>query len=122
MSNNVKKLAVSNMTIFQSVTLKVNNCSVCTVATNLVKSLESNPIRCAITLCHFGRTRNGYVGTRFILLSSASESCATSGSVVVSERLSQNEEPAASNKERATKKPSSVPKVDLIDAVVFLNM
>ena len=42
----------------------------CSVVTNLVMSLEFKPIRSATMLCHFGRTRNGYVATRFILLSS----------------------------------------------------
>ena len=36
----------------------------------MVMSLEFQPIRCATMLCHFGRIRNGYVATRFILLSS----------------------------------------------------
>ena len=31
----------------------------CSVATNVVTSLEFNPIRGATTLCHFGRTGNG---------------------------------------------------------------
>ena len=42
----------------------------CSVVTNLVTALESQPIRCGTTLFHFGRTRNGYVATRLILLSS----------------------------------------------------
>ena len=33
------------------------------VVTDLVTSLKFQPIRCAIMLCHFGRTRNGYVAT-----------------------------------------------------------
>ena len=49
------------------------------VATNLVTSLEIHPIRCANMLCHFGKTRNGYVATSFILVSSTVESSATSG-------------------------------------------
>ena len=42
----------------------------CSVVTNLVTSLEFQPIRCATTLFHFGRTRYVYVATRIILLSS----------------------------------------------------
>ena len=86
----------------------------CSVANNLVTSLEFNPIRCATTLCHFERTRNGYVATQFIRLSSTAESSATSGYVVVPERSGQNEEPASINKERAGKKPSLVPQVVLM--------
>ena len=69
----------------------------CFVATNLVTSLEFKPIRCATTLCHFGGTRNGYVATRFILLSSTAESSATSSYVVIPERFSQSEEQASRN-------------------------
>ena len=64
----------------------------CSVATNLVTSLEFNPIRGATPLCHFERTRNGYVATHFIFLSSTAESSATNGYVVVPERFVQNEE------------------------------
>ena len=63
-------------------------------------------------LCQFGRTRNVYVATRFILLSSTAESSATSGYVAVPEHFLQNEEPACINKERTRKKPSFVPKLD----------
>ena len=92
------------------------------VATDLVTSLEFQPIRCAIKLCHFGQTRNGYVATQFILLSSTTASSATSGYVVVTEHFGQNEEPAGSNEERTRKKPSFVLKVDLIDAIVISSM
>jgi len=92
------------------------------VATDLVTSLENQPIRCAFMLCQFGRTRNGYVATYFILLSGTAVSSATSSYVVVPENFGQNEEPACSNDERTRKKPSFVPKVDLIDAIVFPNM
>ena len=40
--------------IYLVATLGVNICSVC---------VPSQPIRCATTLCHFGRTRSGYVAT-----------------------------------------------------------
>ena len=73
-------------------------------------------------LCHFGRTRNGYVAISFILLSSTEASSATSGYVVVPENFGQNEEPAVSNEERTMKKLSFVPKMDLIDAIVFPSM
>ena len=84
----------------------------CSVVTNLVTSLEFQPIRCATTLFHFGRTRNVYVATRFILLSSTAESSATSGYVAVPEHVLQNEEPACINEERTRRKPKFVPKVD----------
>ena len=63
----------------------------CSVATNLVKSLEIQPIRCATMLCHSERTRNGYVASRFILLSSTAVSSASGGYVVVPERSGQSE-------------------------------
>ena len=81
----------------------------CSVVTNLVTSLEFQPIRCATILCHFGRTRNGYVATRFILLSSTAESSATGGNVVVPQRSGQSETRAGRNVERTMKKPSFVP-------------
>ena len=81
----------------------------CSVVTNLVMSLEFKAIRCATTLCHFGRTRNGYVAIQFFLLSGSAECRATSGYVVVPERFGQNEEPASRNEERTKKKASFVP-------------
>ena len=57
----------------------------CSVVTNLVTSLEFQPIRCATTLFHFGRPRDVYVATRFILLSSTAEGSATSGYVAATE-------------------------------------
>ena len=80
------------------------------VATDLVTSQNFQPIRCAFMLCRFGRTRNVYVATRFILLSSTAESSATSGHVATPEHFLQNDEPFVNNMERAKKKPSLVPK------------
>ena len=54
-------------------------------------------------LCHFGQTRNGYVATYFIRLSSNAANSATGGYVVVPEHFGQNEEPANSNEERTGK-------------------
>ena len=73
-------------------------------------------------LCQFGRTRNVYVATRLILLSSIAESSATSGYAVVPEHFLQNEEPACINEERTRKKPIFVPKVNLINAIVLPSM
>ena len=73
------------------------------VATDLVTSQTFQPIRCAFALFHFGRTRDVYVATRIILLSSTAESSATSGNVAVPEYFLQNEEPACINKERSRK-------------------
>ena len=81
----------------------------CSVLTNLLTSLEFQPIRCATILCHFGRTRNGYVAIRFVLLSNTTESSATNGYVVVLERSGQSETWAGRNVERTRKKPSFVP-------------
>ena len=74
------------------------------VATDLVESPEIQPIRCAFMLCQFGQTRNGYVATFFILLSSTATSSATRGYVVVPELFGQNEEPACSNEELTKEK------------------
>ena len=73
-------------------------------------------------LCHFGQTRNSYVATKLIPLSSTAASSATSGYVVDPEHFGQNEEPAGSNEQWTRKKPSFVPKVNLIDAIVFPSM
>ena len=109
MIDSVNKFAVSIKAIITERDFKSEYLfRMCSVTTNLVTSLELKPIRCATTLCHFGRTRNGYVATHFILLSSTAESCATSGYAVFSERLGQTEEPASRNEERARKKPSFV--------------
>ena len=91
------------------------------VATDLVTSLEIQPICCAFMQCQFGRTRNDYVATYFILLSSTAASSNTSG-YVVPEHFGQNEEPTVSNEQRTKKKPNFVPKMDLIDAIVFPSM
>ena len=80
----------------------------CFVATNLVTSPEFQPNRCATMLRLFEQTRNGYVATRWILLSSTAESSATSGYVVVPERSGQSEAWAARNVERTGKKRSFV--------------
>ena len=82
------------------------------VATNLVTSLKFQTIRWAVMLCQIAQTRNGYVATYFILLSSTAASSATSGYVVVLKRFDQNEEPAGINEERTRKEPSFVSKVD----------
>ena len=79
---------------------------------DLVTSQNFQPIRCAFTLFHFGRTRDVDVATRIILLSSTAQSSATSGYVVATERSSQSEAWATKNVERLRKKPSFVPKVD----------
>ena len=62
------------------------------------------------------------MATYVILLSSTAASSATSDYVVVPDRFGQNEEPACSNEERTKKKPTFVPKVDLVDAIVFPSM
>ena len=82
------------------------------VATDLVTSQNFQPIRCSFALFHFARTRDVYVATRMILLSSTAEGSATGGNVVATERSGQSEAWASKNVERARKKPSFVPKVD----------
>ena len=77
------------------------------VATDLVTLQKFRPIRCAFLRCQIGQTRNVYVATRFILLSSTAVSSATSGYVTVPEHFLQTEEPACINEERTRKKHSS---------------
>ena len=72
----------------------------CSVATNLVMSLEFNPIRCVVTLCHLGQTRSGFAASHFILFSSTVTSNATGNYVVVPERFGQKKEPARRKKKR----------------------
>ena len=61
------------------------------VATDLVTSQNFQPIRCALTLFHFGRTRDVYVATRNILRCSTAEGSATSRYVAATERSGQSE-------------------------------
>ena len=82
------------------------------IATDLVTSQIFQPILCAFMLSQFGRTRNVYVATRIILLSSTAESSATGGYVAVPEHFLQNEEPASINEERTRKNFSFFPNVD----------
>ena len=81
----------------------------CSVVTNLVTSAEFQPILCATMQCHFGRTPNGYVATRIVLISITAEITATSGYVVVAELSGQSEGWAARNVERTRKNPSFLP-------------
>ena len=92
------------------------------VATDLVTSQNFQPIRCAFTLFHFGRPQDVYVATRIILLISTAESSATSDYVVATERSGQSETWTSKNVERARRKPSFVPKVNIIDAIVLPSM
>ena len=62
------------------------------------------------------------MATKIILLSSTAEGSATGGYVVPTERSGQSEVSASENVERARKKPSFVPKVDQIDAIVLPSM
>ena len=79
-------------------------------AKNLVASLGINSIRCATMLFHFGQSWNGSVAINSILLSSTATSGRTGGYVVVPDGFGPNEEPASSQEERISKKPSFVPR------------
>ena len=68
----------------------------CSVATNLVTSLDYNPIHSATTICQFGSTRNGLIANRFILNSST----ARCDYVAVPEHFGQSGEP--DSKKRGT--------------------
>ena len=81
----------------------------CSVVTNLVTSLEFQPIRCATMLFPCGWKRNCYIATQFILLTSTAESSATRGYVVAPKRSGQSEAWAGRNVKRTRKKPSFVP-------------
>ena len=88
----------------------------CSVATDLVTSLEVNLISCATMLCHFGQKGNSSVATHFILFSSNGTSSVTGDYVAIPERFGQNEEPSKRSEERTRNKPSSAPKRYLKDA------
>ena len=60
----------------------------CSVVTNLVTSLQFQPMLCATTLFRFGRTRKVYQNHH---LSSTAESSATSSYVVATELSGQIE-------------------------------
>ena len=79
------------------------------VITNLVTSLEFQPVRCTTTLFQFGGTRNDYVANRFLLFSITAESSATSGYIVAPERSAEREARAVRNVERTKRKPNFVP-------------
>ena len=116
--DNVNNFAKTNTAIITEHDFKSEySFRMCSVVTNLVRSLEFERIRCATTLCHFGGIWNGYVAAHFILLSSTAESSAASGYVLVPERFDQNGKPASRNEERTSKKPSFFPAVDLFDAI-----
>ena len=82
------------------------------VATDLVTSQKSQPIRCAFALFHFGRIRAVYVATSIILLSSTAEGSATSGTQSTHATTAKVRRALVNNVERARKKLSFVPKVD----------
>ena len=82
----------------------------CSVATNLVTSLEFNPLHCATMRCRFGQLQNGSVSTHSIHFSRTATSSATSEYVTVPEHIGQNKEPAGRNEERTKNKPSFAPK------------
>ena len=106
--DNVKKFGVVKTTNIELEFKSEYSFRTYSVATNLVRSLEFNSIRCATMLCLFGRTRNGSVATHFILLNSTSTSSAISGYVGVLERFGPNEEPVTRNEERTRNEPSFV--------------
>ena len=122
MCSNLSRLTVS--TSFQQSTIITESdfnseylFRMCSVVTNLVTSLEFQPIHCATALFHFRRTRNVYVATRFILLSSTAESSAIGGYVIAPERFGQSEARAGRNVEWTKKSLVLFPAVDIIDAV-----
>ena len=71
-------------------------------------------------LFHFGRSQNGYVVTRFILISSTAESKTTSGYVVAPERSGQRRE-LVKTWTGLGKNLAWFPAVDSIDAYVTTN-
>ena len=81
----------------------------CSVATNLVTSLEFNPVPCATMLCHFGQRGNGSVATHFIHFGSTAKNSATGEYAAPPERIVQNEEPPCGNEKRTRIKTSFAP-------------
>ena len=108
--DSAKKFAITSTTFCTESDFKSEYLiRMCSVETNLVTSLEFQPVLSATMLFHFGRTRNGYVAILFTLLTSTAERTATSGYMVVPERFGQIEEPDSTNEERAEKKLTFVP-------------
>ena len=81
---------------------------------------RNSDVLCATTLCHFGRARNGYVATLFVLVGSTAESSAKGGYVVVPELIGQSEGRAGRNVEPTKEKPSFVPRSDFFQCK-YLN-
>ena len=98
--DSVNEFAVIISAVFTERDFKIDYLfRMCSVATNLVTSRKYNPIRCATTQGHFGRTRNGYVATHFILLSSTAKFL---------KRFGKHAEAASRNEERTKERPSFV--------------
>ena len=89
----------------------------CSVVINLVTSLEFQPIHCATTLFHLGRTGNGYVATGIILLSSTAEISATSGNVVARNGPDKVRRELVEMWNGLGRSLVLIPTVDLIDAL-----
>ena len=88
----------------------------CSVVTNLVMSLEFQPICCATMLFHFGRTRNVYAATRIILLSSTAGSSTTSGYVAATNAPAKVRRELVETWNGLGNRPSLFPTVELINA------
>ena len=89
----------------------------CSVVTNLVTSLEFNPIHCATMLYHFGQTRNSSVAIHLFLRRSTAMSSATGDYIAVPERFGQNEEPAVAMRNEQRRNLVLFPGVDLANAI-----
>ena len=110
MSSILNKFSITNIAFLTEIDYKSEYLlRMCSIVTNLVTSTKFQPMRCATMLCHFGWTRNSYVATRFILLSSSADSSATNGYLIVPVRFGQSEARAGRIVERTREKPSFVP-------------
>ena len=87
------------------------------VATNLVNSLELEPVRCATMLCRFGQTRNCSVAIHCILRGSATTRKATGDYVAVLRRFGRKEKPVISTKNELRTSLVLFAKVFLFDTV-----
>ena len=108
--------------IYLVATLGVNTCSVRVPSLPIWwRHLKFNQ-SAALQIVSFWTNTEQLRNHLFRLPSITAASSATSGYVVVPERFGENEEPAIGNAERTRKKRSFIPKVDLIDAIVFPRM
>ena len=93
----------------------------CFLLTNLVTSLEYNPLRFATMLCHPRQTRSSYLAIPVLLRGITVTMSATGNYVAVPERFEQNEEPASRNEDPTKRKHIFVPESGFNQCINILD-